>query len=348
MIKILTVDQGFATFMHRHRADKVVSVLDMLRKGSHSDTFIPDNADFISCARDNARRIAFLPRKRLGRVPTWDPDKRMMIKPGRLLYKIIRPEIAHRLGITQQDIERFSHIYNAYAAPVDFEMVHGEDIAEWYHERHYARNSDNEFIGSLGESCMRYDSCEGFFDIYTENNKVCQLLLLKSGNDLVGRALVWKAYIMEGGNKVTKYVMDRIYYTEDWMVEKFKSYARSNNYWYKAEQCYDNNIFIDEKGDEYHHTVYIQLEYADFHSYPYVDTFYSLSKDYKLIASDSIYNCEMRDTGGHLSEGGAYCEWQEMHVESTVYSEWEDCNIDRDIACYLQDGEYCHQDNSER
>ena len=53
-----------------------------------------------------------------------------------------------------------------------FEIVEGEDIEFWYSSKNYKSNS-----GILGNSCMASKS--GIFGIYTQNQDVCKLLILK-------------------------------------------------------------------------------------------------------------------------------------------------------------------------
>jgi hypothetical protein len=63
------------------------------------------------------------------------------------------------------------------------ELVSGDEIAKWY-------KSENCYSGgSLGSSCM---VDKNFFDIYTQNPESVNLLIMKSGDKIVARALVWK------------------------------------------------------------------------------------------------------------------------------------------------------------
>ena len=84
----------------------------------------------------------------------------------------------------------------------DFKIVKDEDIRKYYLYESY--ESDNH---TLGGSCMRYEKCQKYLDIYVKNPEVCQLLILKSDDDkdkIKGRALIWK---LTNG----EYYMDRIY-----------------------------------------------------------------------------------------------------------------------------------------
>ena len=96
---------------------------------------------------------------------------RTEISIGRWLRRIVTE--VHKSSITDADIETF---VNQYKAAVDginnFELVNGEDIKKWYHENNYL-----ERRGQLGNSCMRYNSCQSFLDIYVKSPEVCQLLI---------------------------------------------------------------------------------------------------------------------------------------------------------------------------
>lgn len=94
-------------------------------------------------------------------------------------------------------------------------VVKGEDIKTWYHEDKYEPRS-----GTLSNSCMRYDRCQDYFNIYI-NNGVEMLILKNEQGKLIGRALLWETN--EG-----KY-MDRIY-GKDHIQILFKKWATDNGY----------------------------------------------------------------------------------------------------------------------
>jgi hypothetical protein len=132
---------------------------------------------------------------------------------------------------------------------------------------------------------MRYNSCKDYFDIYTENPEVCQLLIFKSlnGEKLLGRALLWT-------NVDGKKLMDRIYTTKDNYIKLFKKWADEKDY----KQIYYEDF-----------STTIKVESKDYKKYPYMDTFKYYSQEKGLLYNDSsdverpYYRLE--DTGGSSS-----------------------------------------------
>ena len=159
---------------------------------------------------------------------------------------------------TASDIEKF---VNAYTAKVLFEqnalerfrVVSGEEIRKWYDEKNYSSTNGG---GQLNSSCMRHSRCQKYFDIYVDNPKVCQLLILmdNTGKKILGRALLWKT---ETGN-----FMDRIYTEKDNYMKLFKQWGEQNNYDMKSYNYnYSNAIIVHVKPKIYAY-------------YPYMDTLY--------------------------------------------------------------------------
>jgi hypothetical protein len=154
------------------------------------------------------------------------------------------------------DIEKF---VNAYTAKVLFEqnaldrfkVVSGEEIRKWYDEKNYSNINGG---GQLNNSCMRFSRCRKYFDIYVENPKVCQLLILMDGTDkkILGRALLWKTD--NDGN-----FMDRVYTEKDNYMKLFKQWGEQNNYKMKS---------YDYRGQE----VIVKVKPKLYSSYPYMDT----------------------------------------------------------------------------
>lgn len=159
---------------------------------------------------------------------------------------------------TASDIEKF---VNAYTAKVLFEqnaldrfkVVSGKEIRKWYDEKNYSSTNGG---GQLNSSCMRHSRCQKYFDIYVDNPKVCQLLILmdNTGKKILGRALLWKT---ETGN-----FMDRIYTEKDNYMKLFKQWGEQNNYDMKSYNYnYSNAIIVHVKPKIYAY-------------YPYMDTLY--------------------------------------------------------------------------
>lgn len=151
------------------------------------------------------------------------------------------------------DIEKFVNIYTAKVLFNRnifeyFEIVSGEDIKYWYNESNYHAKT-----GQLGSSCMRYQGCQDFFNIYIDNPEVCQLLIFKdAGKEKInGRALLWTDI---DGNKY----MDRAYTSKDNYKNLFDKWAENNNY----DKIYDTYAECR-----------IKIKNKDYGEYPYMDSF---------------------------------------------------------------------------
>ena len=154
------------------------------------------------------------------------------------------------------DIEKF---VNAYTAKVLFEqnalerfkVVSGEEIRKWYDEKNYSNINGG---GQLNSSCMRHSRCQKYFDIYVDNPKVCQLLILMDNTDkkILGRAILWKT---ENGDNF----MDRIYTEKDNYMKLFKQWGEQNSYQMKSYNYKGEPIIVKVKPKLYSY-------------YPYIDT----------------------------------------------------------------------------
>jgi hypothetical protein len=106
---------------------------------------------------------------------------------------------------------------------------------------------------------MRYESCEDFFGIYTENPDSCQLLVLLDGEELIGRALVWK--LSKSPCKAT-YFMDRVYTATDSDVIKFNNYCDKEGWMRKYKNNCGNldSYFFIYKGETVFGEVTVKLK----------------------------------------------------------------------------------------
>jgi hypothetical protein len=170
--------------------------------------------------------------------------------------------IGKREDYTATHIERFVNAYSAIIlfknnAMDFFEVVKGDDIKYWYLEDRY-----ESLTGQLGSSCMRHQSCQDYFSIYTENPEVCQLLIFKnkSRDKINGRALLWTD--VDG-----KKWIDRIYTVKDSYKELFIKWVDENNY----KELYGSN-----------EQVQVEVKNKDYGEYPYMD---SLSQ-FKMFDDD--------------------------------------------------------------
>ena len=133
-------------------------------------------------------------------------------------------------------------------------------------------------VTTLGNSCMRHSYCQKYFDIYTENEDVCSLLVLKESDKVKGRALLW---VLDNGD----FYMDRIYTASDSDKHLFEEWADEHNY-----RKYSND----------HKSKSVEVEESSYDYYPYMDTFYSFdTNDNTLRSNDGGSDCiKLQDTNG--------------------------------------------------
>jgi len=172
------------------------------------------------------------------------------------------------------------------------EEVKGEDIRKWYNTDNYQSKT-----GQLGGSCMSYEFCQGYLDIYTENPHQISLLILKSDNNkLIGRALLWK---LDNGKRF----VDRVYCHTDYDLKIFDKWAIDNKCIYRSPGN-NNNITYYENGLKIEpEALEVTLHNCDFDQYPYVDTLCYLDQESCTLSNEPIqFDMELRDTDGKWSE----------------------------------------------
>ena len=196
------------------------------------------------------------------------------VRLGRFLNKFITA-----IGKTYSaaTIEKFVNLYEAEAMLRknvfdNFKVVEGEDIRKWYHEKHYEGGS-----GQLSNSCMRYPSCQDFFDIYVQNPEVCKMLIyINEYNELRGRALLWT--LSDG----TKY-MDRIYTSKDSYDVLFLKWCGKNGY---TKSIVNSSV--------------VNVNAKDYDLYPYMDTFQYYDPDEGKLSNSNIFQiyAQLDETDG--------------------------------------------------
>jgi hypothetical protein len=175
----------------------------------------------------------------------------------------------------------------------NFIVVKGEDIKKYYHEDNYEGGK-----GTINTSCMRYDSCQNYLDMYSLNTEQVSLVVLLNENGKVrGRAILWT-------DSLDRKIMDRIYYTIDSEVELFKKYAIQNEWYYKRDQDNSHNcyfMFNNEQLSGSDSEVTINLSVKGLYDYyPYMDTmkFYRMSYGRLTNNESSSYDYKLEDTDG--------------------------------------------------
>lgn len=196
----------------------------------------------------------------------WSNRKRKKVKIGKFLKSLLKDKYL------EFEIERFVNFYKSEIRKFKtyFKIFKGEELSKWY-------NIDNMVpeLGTLGSSCMRYERCQEYFDLYKKNpDKISLLVLFEIGNDKsIGRSLLWE--LNDG-----IIFMDRIYYSYDCDKILFKNYALENNI---SINSHDHKNGIEK--------IYTYLKPKDYEYYPYLDTMFIYQPETGLI-TDTITYCD--------------------------------------------------------
>lgn len=226
------------------------------------------------------------------------------IKVGKFLKKI-------RSSYDSADIEKFVIEYKSLflervAEPI---IVKGEDL-----RKAFLINNISAEVGDFATNCLRYESTQQFLDLLVMNDDVISAVILKNENDKVlARALVWTT---DDGNKV----MDRIYSVDSSWKIVLQKWANKNGYYFKAKndsKPFNSDKFI-HKGENVEKEFFIILNKFEFQTYPYLDTFFYMSKDGVLSNmpfSDRSYY-ELRNSMGLISPLIEYEWWNNTKANS--------------------------------
>ena len=247
------------------------------------------------------------------------------------------------IKFTDSEIEQFVYKYRSEiekeknALELRFKVVEGDEIKKYYHRSMYETES-----GNLGNSCMRYDRCQSYLSIYTQNSQ-CKLLVFMSESNpdkIIGRAILWE---MEPYELSTK-VMDRIYTIKTADEQLFKEWAIKNKYWFKSNQDFSEFTsfeFHKEDGtvEKRQGEFSVKLDSkGDYHSYPYMDSFkyYSVYKGALYNSSNFGYDYELVDTeggNGSCSECGGRGRVECSRCDGDGTDECDECNGRGSVSC---------------
>jgi len=227
---------------------------------------ITDNDDIVSYIQSDVA-------KDIPEEDAWTDSNRQQMKIGRMINKLFPDKY------NAEEIEIFVNQYKSVMREnrTFFKLFSGEEITQWYSEE------STQEGGTLGNSCMRYDRCEQYLDLYTNNPQKIKLLVLfeQGSSKIIGRALIW--YLDSHGHSM----MDRIYTTHDSDINLFKRYA------------YRNDMVFSTFDDEYNglENIYTILKPEKYQFYPYLDTLNIYQPDTGIL-TDSIRN--IQDDGGSI------------------------------------------------
>jgi hypothetical protein len=305
--------ESFRNYLSRFK--KTSEIADILHKERiDKDIVLENHIDYISISEGDPTKISYLTKERIELIKSrneclWTSSKRFHCKPGAFVSKILK-------DISSKSIESFSNQYKSLATQQEFkfEIVDGAKIKDFYYQESYVSQK-----GSIGASCMKYEKCKKYFNIYSENPDVVKMLIMKNENDLIlGRSLVWN-FTWEG---VDYKIMDRIYTTKDEELSIFfKNWASDNGYLYKKHQNWSNTLQFE--GSESEVRVGIKLKNFTFDYYPYLDTFKWVDFE-KGILYNYLPNYFKRENKYHRLSCGpeGYTEWADYLSFDEIDRNW--------------------------
>ena len=223
------------------------------------------------------------------------------------------------IDFTVDEMETFVHMYKAKISAANdvfgmFGIVKGEDIKYLYLYSSYESQA-----GTLGQSCMRYDDCQDYFDIYVMNPEVCSMVVKyadEGRSKISGRAILWT-------DKDGRKIMDRIYVNKKADEEIFKEYAKKSGFYHKENQnMSESEPMVSPSGEaaSLKAVIYLRADIRDYDHFPYMDTFkyytigngkdrpstltndYNSSHDYCLTSTEGTNgeSCQMCEGEGRL------------------------------------------------
>lgn len=206
---------------------------------------------------------------RFGRRYTglYSPD-RNSIKLGKFVNKVFRG------AISDVEVEDFVNQFKLASDKfnLEVELVSGNKISEYYKSSSYEEQS-----GSLFSSCM---NDRNYLALYEENPESCQLAIVKRGDKIVSRAILWK---VESDNPEIKYYLDRIYTTKEYYNNILSDWADKQGFakWGRG--------YVSFKGNDINPEMKVKVKKKDYEVYPYLDTFrrYDYVKGYLYNDSSS-------------------------------------------------------------
>jgi hypothetical protein len=271
----IVVSQNFYNFLE----DTSKNYVSFLIRISGSDC-IKKDINYLDCHyEDGEVRISYLDtRKFLGLFSRKIEEeeafsesyhkRRIYVNPGRIVKKLLDESMIRILPLST--IEEFVNLtYSYFGTQLQYKVVKGEDIRKYYLSENYIEN-----IGTLGVSCMKYEACQPYLDIYVDNAKM--LIGLVPGTDKISlRALLWDDVNVDLTSELKKIkMMDRIYSTYEKCVPQAKKWAKENGYFYKNKQSNDCiKEVVDLDGNVLDLDLSVDMDINKYKHFPYMDTF---------------------------------------------------------------------------
>ena len=259
----------------------------------------------------------------------WNYKQRYHTSVGKIVRRLFGDTYSDR------DITAFAEAYATLITvsnPLyDFSIIEGDAIKDAYYYENYVTQT-----GTLGNSCMRHRQCQQYFDIYTKFPDKVKMAVLKRGNKIAARSIMW--------NINGKFMFDRIYFTTNETQNLLKNTLEAAGYstLYCVGGLYSMEMDLD-----------------GITKFPYLDTLCNYDVARKVLTNGPIdgLRYELRNTsgdayhynnhGGDEDEDNNYdcsCCGNIVHYDNTIYVErghYHDQRVCEDCAIYSEStGEY--------
>lgn len=272
------------------------SILEVSKDGINEDYASKEYCNYFTLSKESKKFISYVKKEKLAeKIIKYNDDitkksevtnemlqefndkffsrkvARVRAKPGKLVSRIFSKSYIED-NIRARDIEFFTNQYTAIVRDkVDFRLVKGNDIKKYYLGENYDQNCPG---GSLRGSCMKDEDRNKFMDFYAKNDNVSMLVAFSENNKVIARAIIWDNVKFYKNGKLIDdgSLMDRIYFTYDWLESKFKKWGKEEGCYVKYRQSHDAQTqFISPNGDVQDLKVEVPLNLR-FEFYPYMDT----------------------------------------------------------------------------
>ena len=184
---------------------------------------------------------------------------------------------------------------------------------------------------SLHNSCMKSeDASRNAADFYVNFAGAKIIIARDSEKNIVGRAIVWENVVHiddESDSEVTLSVLDRIYFTHDFIIKLIRDYAgkigivlrkKQNDHTSNDSFVVLNNIpehNIEKNGDFLSYSLQIKVPATRWHKKgaPFLDTFYAIclyeNSNFYLKNNEDDNDCfaVCRDTNGYATKKHTIC-----------------------------------------
>ena len=319
---IIQTSEDFRKILNAMEGDKVADILIEILPDD-----IKTNYNFIKLSNE-VGKLSFLPdaqaTRKLQSGATEEELFAAASNPTTINRMVKSILSANKIDVSDVSLELFGNKFKAMMSlytnkELDIREVKGEEIKKWYLQDNYSQSPR----ATLHTSCMRYDSCQEYFDIYIDNPEVVSLIILvnKEGK-LEARALFWKT---EQG-----LYLDRVYFSHPTQNELLNNWAKLK---YGEINSYNN---LSGK------RLSVQLKNYRFDLYPYIDTFC-------YLVGNTLQNWEpsssqkfiiLQDTSGGYDDGNrTYSEYEDRYIntEDAVHSERYGWLSDARYSDWLED-----------